>query len=283
MTTLGVLVLLLGCSTGACSKPRVSIFGGQTHRRSTGDARDAAAAHRKMFGSDENIRKWKQSRNHGTAMRAAWEQVRHVLPDPPQNDALAVDPAMMNRFLGFVEGRLGVEPPRWWNETMLDSQAYDRDNVFFVSREPAPCLRTQLGPVAPQGTSLVRDSHWIRIESGGQSFNVSSSILERDGNGFIDGVSCAIGESRCFVATYFDRCVPYRLVCVEKYRRQPVWSAEVWAAGGIVNYTGVGFHCVTVVVRGSTVILFGAGDDCAYIEGFQCDSGANVFRFSTSY
>jgi hypothetical protein len=45
----------------------------------------------------------------------------------------------------------------------------------------------------------------------------------------------------------------------------------------------VGYHLVKVLVSDRRVVVFGAGENCVYVEGFDAATGKNLFRMSTAY
>src|SRR5262249_23852158 len=88
----------------------------------------ARARYARLFkeAGSEGIRKLKLHPNAGAALRAAWEEVRLTLPEEEQHRAVRPDPQRLQRFIGFVEGRLPVEAPDWWVKTLPEAQCYKR-------------------------------------------------------------------------------------------------------------------------------------------------------------
>src|SRR5262249_50953281 len=65
------------------------------------------------------------------ALRAAWEEILLRIPETTRLNAVRPDQRLLQRFVGFVEGRLRANVPKWWEDTLLDAQAYSRYNLCF--------------------------------------------------------------------------------------------------------------------------------------------------------
>src|SRR5262249_39550243 len=96
--------------------------------------------------------------------------------------------------------------------------------------------------------------------------------------------TCAyIGAKRVYLATHGGRSSSFPLVAIDRSSGKLLWRSQVWAAGGLWKYSGIGFHRVTLIERSEGIIVAGVADDCAYIETFAVETGKNVFRFTTAY
>src|SRR5262245_7802375 len=81
--------------------------------------------------ADRQVAELKTHAHLGIALAAAWEVVRRTLSEEKQQaKLLKPDAQALHRFLGFVEGRLSIELPHWWESMILGAEAYDRDNVL---------------------------------------------------------------------------------------------------------------------------------------------------------
>jgi hypothetical protein len=85
------------------------------------DAEKAAVGYIALFKNPDRklLAQLKQVRQTGVALRAAWEEVllAGLIPGK-QPDSKIVQPEAAERFLGFVEGRLGISLPAWWEESV---------------------------------------------------------------------------------------------------------------------------------------------------------------------
>jgi hypothetical protein len=279
--------MLLGCKTGECSsspnsEPDTSIQQQIQSVISAKNASEAAKRYEALFqGRDSKEIHGLICNDHtGIALRAAWEEIRRTLPETEEQHAVHLDPYRINYFLGLVEGRLRVDMPDWWRESLLSAKAYRRSNVFFPCKGKA-YHNTGDGFSCPTGTSIqVRNGTYI-LEVYKQSITLSSELVEEAKD---DGscVSAIINSQEAYVAIHSSRCLPYCLFCIERKSARVLWKARAWAAGPKI-YIGKGCHSVSISAQDDRVLLLGAGDDCIYAEAFASKDGANIFRFSTGY
>ncbi len=88
-----------------------------------------------------------ETHSHNTiALHAAWEEVKRATSisrakllqseDKDRTDPIiSMDRPALRQFIGFVEGRLQVTPPKWWRAKLLRSKTYwHRDNYLWFPR-----------------------------------------------------------------------------------------------------------------------------------------------------
>ena len=119
-------------------------------------AREAAGIHALLFfkAPKRDLRLWKSHAHLNIALRAAWEPVRRSVGEQAKNRP-RVQPgvhrpkkpstAALYRFVGFLEGRLPVGLPKWWEVSLLKTRAHKPDNFFFPTPKPWPYKRTEAG------------------------------------------------------------------------------------------------------------------------------------------
>jgi len=62
------------------------------------------------------------------------------------------------------------------------------------------------------------------------------------------------------------------------------WKTDVWADGGGISYLGPpAFHNVTVIASETQVTVFGGDTGLLYVEAFNAEDGAVLYRFCTGY
>jgi hypothetical protein len=218
------------------------------------------------------------------ALRAAWEAVRRTISEEKQPIAVKPDADALHRFVGFLEGRLNVPLPNWWEQKLLNAHAYEREHTYFPLLDERPYHRTESGLSALSHIKIAKIDKDLVASEGNRSFRIPSLLVETSQRkGPVDAVGVLIDEERCYVALHSARCSPFKVSSVDRSVDRVVWSVEVWAAGGLIDYAGRGHHWITLDVRDGTLFVFGAGDDAVYVEGFSLNDGSNRFRFSTSY
>jgi hypothetical protein len=236
----------------------------------------------------EGVRRLKAHPHDGVALRAAWEEVSESVQASSRGRDL--DGPKLQRFLGFLEGRLHINAPSWWEKYFLSAQAYHRENIFFSIPDQAfPYSRFQAvgvgtGLSAPKGASLVKGADGLIYKSEQGSLVVPAEALDLEKvRGPIDSLSAGADTKRWYLAVHGTRGHGYPLLGVDRETGKVIWRADVWATPLSAMYTGYGYHFVTVVPHGDRVIVFGMANDVAYVEGFRAGTGECLFRTGTSY
>jgi hypothetical protein len=205
------------------------------------------------------------------ALAAGWERVRRTMPEAEQRDVISPDRVALSRFLGLVEGRIQVPIPDAWEATVTSTKGYGKAAIWFPRLE---LVDKQLVTRRP-----LRDGErWmVKME------NLSLKLAAEDGLGPVDNFATVRDGEIVYVALYGSRPTPFRLFAVNRDNARPIWSTKVWAAGGLVEYEGKGWHLAEIRLVGERLAVFGISDDSAYVEAFDKKTGANQCRFSTAY
>ena len=114
------VVVLMSRSSGADSEGDGKLL---EQVQQAKNLKDLAKAYEKACetASKEELDRLKTCRQSGIAIRAAWEEIRRTIPaDTPRRESTnrRINSEAMQRFLGFVEGRLPVRLPWWWKDAM---------------------------------------------------------------------------------------------------------------------------------------------------------------------
>jgi len=218
-------------------------------------------------------------RDCATALASGWERVRRTLPRLRRQELVSPDAQAISRFLGLVEGRMQVPLPRIWEATVKSVKGYEQGVIWF------PFPRTE--GVSATGHRLAesevsaptrRGEQWI-VRKG----NETISLPAEDHFGPVDKSTVEVSGRVAFVALYGSAPDPYQLFSVDRSNGKVNWTSEVWAAGGFVNYHGLGWHVVGMRLVAEKLAVFGVSEGTAYIEVFDCESGENQYRFGTAY
>jgi hypothetical protein len=175
----------------------------------------AGDAYRALFrrAGTEGLRDLQNSKHDGIALRAAWDEVRLTAEGKEPQVRVPVDAGRMHRFLGFVQGRLGVTPPRWWEEVVLSAWADHRDNYFYF---PQPKDRVYHpasvnGLQAPRDTTLSERNGRMFVRLGQASAEVTAALPSDPTKRGGDCVSACLAPAACYVAVHHSRHTPYLL------------------------------------------------------------------------
>ena len=244
----------------------------------------------------EKLREIRTGDDIGIALQAAWEEVRREtrIPHTPEDDYetwCRIDRSSTERFLAFVEGRLTVRVPEWWEALMrrsLASAAADgnvaltvtpgKRDPFYMNKAVIGADETNLIWMPDRIRSISRDHENLTISIGGDDL-VVSPVLSK-----IWGLNAmCVGQHRWIVAMHSAGHPGYPLLYVDAVTQNEVWRADVWGEFPIFKSGGGFFHWVDFRVHNDSILVFGALNNSFYVEGFTIAEGTNLFRFSTSY
>jgi hypothetical protein len=193
------------------------------------------------------------------------------MPKAKQQDLVRPDGLALWRFLGLVEGRIQTPIPAAWEAAVKSAKGSSRMAIWFSYPE---LIEGALKRSRPQ-----RQAHeWI-VEKD----RLSIRVPVEDGLGPVDNVAVHVDTEAVYIALYGWPPIPYRVFAFDRASQKVIWSSKVWAAGGLMNYQGQGWHVAEMRLAGETLTVFGISEGSAYIEVFDKKTGENRCRFSTSY
>jgi hypothetical protein len=231
------------------------------------------------------IRRLENHPNDGIALQAAWEAVALTVPEQSKH-GVRPDSHRLAWFIGFVEGRLRLAVPRWWQEVLLDSYLHTR--VILCPGEPSknPYHRAGLGQsFCPRDTTMKREGNKIVLRVSEDSIPIPDDLLHKTDDGEVDSnISALFTKTQCYVAIHGDVGYTFKLVCIDRSSEKVRWKSDVWATfwgGG--GFSGFPEEWVSIREQNGRVIVFGAAVTGIHVEGFRADNGKNLFRFSSSY
>ena len=251
--------------------------------------------------SQAQLHEYKTHSSNTIALHAAWEEVKRGVRtiDPKFREEgktiVNIDRPALQRFLGFVEGRLHVTPPEWWQKIVarakIDSEVrHDLSLIYATNRKFNPYLHLrgsvhhlttfEVIPVKDGGYELKSDKFTCTISP--QLLEQIKKINPRDVD--LPGLTAWMNAERCVFGFHDFLSSDFTLHCIERKSGKLLWSTEVWGYfwGG---FDGGGFlHWAEMRVRGDTLYLFGIdATGIVYIEAFSMKDGKNQFHFTTNY
>jgi hypothetical protein len=225
------------------------------------------------------------------ALRAAWERVRPTLTESQDDPAAKTAKVAIHRFLGFVEGRLRVEVPAFWQAALEVIEARDDGGHAIPYPETEPELDISgsdsglLGKsvLVTKGVVVADDGSKLVIARGAASCTVPKELVDKaQSRGIINGIDARFDQDHCYFTIRTGDPNPYLLAAVNTKTGRLKWTTTVWAAGGDLIYLGRNHHLTTLTLKDETLYIFGVSSDCAYIEAFATRDGAAKLRFATS-
>lgn len=250
--------------------------------------------------STEELQKLKQHENWGIALHAAWEQWvddRRQLYGPFNESRVAPG---VQRWLGFVEGRLGVEPPDDWSKLVstaklmhsprrINSNPRETDSFWFEGIE-SDLRKVNILPglYADADISAFRkDGSILELTRRGRQVEVKLDDLvnfsHADGS-FSDGdtIEWASHGKRDFVV--FVRRgsnSPFNITMIPERDRRPAWIAT---CGRGYRYGAVFTNDRRAAVKfvGEMVVVFSYSNCLACVEGFDVQTGRAIAKFHSA-
>ncbi|MEX2558579.1 MAG: hypothetical protein WD403_01635 [Pirellulales bacterium] len=229
-------------------------------------------------GTAAELEQLRFHKNLSIALSAAWEDVRVAIRRSPPGTPVDLGTA---RFLGYVEGRLGVPVPEIWGNVVAGARAQDRGLANFKRPDRLPYHDTGYGRAAP-GISVTRRGNSLFLKSGDVLVPLPLDVRKQLPN----DMSVQLGQQEGYVAVSDSMLASsFPLFRIDPQSGEILWKTEVWGSGFTPIQSGPGpfYHWVGLVREKEWLIVFGVDRHAAYIEGFAVADGSNVFRFTTAY
>ncbi len=250
---------------------------------------DAGVAYKELFTfvGPQNLHKLIEDENIGIALQAAWEVNKNPIKRPQKIKYRAdwiLDQQSVSQFLNIVEQRTNTQVPVWWQETLKSTDFFPGEHTAFVKQDDKLQYHPTVWLAAPEGTVVQKRLGSMRIKTSNGDILLLNSIIERaeDRSGLNDQINALIDPDQSFIALHKSAGFPYVLMSTDSKTGRLLWMSDVWATGRTMLF-GLGYHNLTIKRQGNLVLLFGGESHGMYIEGFDAETGENVFRFCTCY
>lgn len=217
--------------------------------------------------------------NDMIAVRAAWERQVRQFPAITVGSTIKTDPRQIERFVGFVEGRLHVHPPRAWIQGMFSVSVAPRRATTFHLPKVAH-HRTNSIFVVPDAVSLVRDRGAATIAMADRRSTFSLEEFAEFSEREEPRIAVAFHDSVCVIAGYSsDRNI---VLCLDAGTGAVRWRAYGWGSG-MVSSSGRGHaDVVELMITDDNVFAFATTAFAASIDRFDIKSGNATLRFGTA-
>ncbi len=240
----------------------------------------------KQIGND-SLHEMSLSSSLGIALPARWEMIRRTFLDHDRKQSKPIDRRKLERFAGYIEGRLEIELPSWWENRLVRLRYFD-DLVLSVPIKIDPRFEyriTDAGISIPSHiTSINRVNDELKAVIGGRDYIIPKDAVSHaeDAITFLDAVNIIVIDDRRFAAAvHLDTGASFPLFFIDSASKKTLWSTDVCALQPILGNSGT--HHVEITVTGDTLYVFGSTYFAMYIEAFAIKDGKSVFRFSTAF
>jgi hypothetical protein len=242
--------------------------------------------------SDERLSELQCDRRAAIALRAAWERVRRTVPNNKEQKANHPDPDSVSRFLGFVEGRVRVAIPKFWENGIRRAVKNQGSRIWFERGkrpEPGDITYKQVRPElwAAEGITVEARGLPLYVSDGDMSVRLATDIFTSKWKVPFARISVDLAGEKYFLGHYSCFREPFHLHRVAAASGDIEWSSRVSAGvdlGDTIGYVGpTSRHSVAIAHADDAVVVFGLDFDAAYIEAFDPTNGTNLYRFCTAY
>lgn len=230
----------------------------------------------------------------GIALQAAWEEVRRSIPQEGPKRLLGeraplLDAKKTHRFIGFVEGRLKVTPPPFWEDLLRRARAERRikwDEVLTTDLKRYLYL-LQENPIGQDGKRNVMAPFDLSVDEFKQGTSLEVEIDKKTLTVPLTNAPWGInawpvGRNRYVVALVSSISPHHEIICIDGGDQSVVWKSRVWGETlGPIRSGWSPAHFVDARLSGDRLLIFGVTFDRIYIEGFSIADGKNLFRFSS--
>ncbi len=190
---------------------------------------------------------------------------------------------LLHWFLGFVEGHLFVEPPKFWTDHVLALTLRGSNEVHFPLPGVSPYENLGDGLLGPPNIKINSEAKSLVLcfdERPETQVRLSDSLFSET-QVPLRAISGAADEDKFYIAIHSRRSEEYNLVCLDD-NGTVVWTAVIDGA----KYTGqqpeLGcFHFVDITVCDDSILIFGVANEAAYIELVTKSEGKSLLRFSS--
>lgn len=263
---------------------------------------DLKNAYRTVFehASEGKLRELREAKSLPLSLGAAWRAALQCCAGDRKSPSRAA--FAFSRFVGFVDGRLPVQPPEWWERIVAGAMLAGNDGDSVMIR----CHPETIAPAAnipqpaipefialPKAWSANKVAKGVELQMPGSRVVIPTSI-PKDASGWPTTVeywdilgAVTDGDSVFVVIASAD---PYRSEILAKVSRRGgkvLWERRIWTGGELtgISLSGPRFgreHIVEPKMgRDGNVYVFGATALGAYIESFSATDGTPQLRFCT--
>lgn len=230
------------------------------------------------------LRTLKKGEDREIALQAAWEEaVQRNSLDERVTEVESV--RRFAQFVGFVDGRLPVTLPDWWEDIVSSAVQNETQEVVFSRRALWLYEGTESGLKRLKGFSAGNVEGRIEMTFEGRQFRLVDEVVhEAQKMGPVEIVSPVMDHDSAFVVIGSMAATPCILVKIDLESGKTAWRSKIRADDSVTNRSGRHYHFVEPRIgNDGQIYVFGIGAHCAYIEEFSSNDGSCQFRFSTTH
>lgn len=244
----------------------------------------------KLFAvvDDADLHELARDPNDDVAVRAAWEimlrsaKSRATRDQDDDHKWVRIKDKEVAKFIGFLEGRLRVTPPKVVQQVLESGNIHYRFELSAILE--SLCNRGDENFVAPRDeeaeskSKVVEEDKEVFVVIGEKRTKIPQRFTE--GRLDIAAYSRLVGDKVVVVfAGAFG--LGARAICLDRETGKPFWSHDVWVCPG-GGASGLPCnHLVAIREKDGVLQIFGLEANVFYIEFRDLNDGKVRFRFSS--
>lgn len=227
---------------------------------------------------------WIKFPNHGAASQFAWNIAESLTNSDANASRYDISPWRL-WFLGFLNGRLPVRIPDWWEELLLKHKWRDGKWTSLCAADLPIRQRSKSGIWTLIGVEAAATSEGVTITKGGRNIFVRSELVDgRSTFHMVDFVDVAFdGDSGYVVVVCFGTLAERRatVIRIRLADWEPIWVRHVLRYQR-VDVGGLFVHVLQPMIgRDGCIYVFGCESFRSYFDAFAAKTGDCVGRFGT--
>ncbi|WP_437200988.1 hypothetical protein [Planctomicrobium sp. SH664] len=182
-------------------------------------------------------------------------------------------------LLGYITGRLNVDPPEFWREGLLSLRLCDEGTSVRSLKEdvhyPFPLVKESVA-------TIEIDSRTTSVPIGGDE-KWPNGIAFANTHGELN-YTYEIHGDNVIVAVFSCHPFEFALFMLDKEMLSVKWRAVVWpGCYGMITGPQHKRHEIKLVAHGEKVYVYGRLPGELYLNSFSVKDGTPLVRWSTSY
>jgi hypothetical protein len=210
------------------------------------------------------------------AIRAAWGAVY----DAPSGHSRLL---RLQRFAGFVDGRLRVSVPTWWEDLLLRAELRQDKRVVFPRGEFWLYQRDENGLSYRKGFTMKRSTDRFVIAIHGQQVELPDSLIRAArSTSPLDIIDAMIVDQAIYVAMGSFISSRYLLAKLDVSTGRELWRSGRSGDDDSGVSAGRDYHFFQIQQgQDGGIYVFGMRGDCSYIDGYHAEHGRRIVMFTS--
>jgi hypothetical protein len=185
-------------------------------------------------------------------------------------------------FSGFIEGKTGQSPPKWWIDCLDDSDSRAESRFNLGRTNSVKENQFRFGTVAHRGEHILVNKEDLSVSLSRKVFEDIFGRLPSP-NDCRNLVLLARGfhEGEVYIAYIHPTAgFPFQLCSFDTEAAEVRWSVRINDEGGRMHFDGLGNHYVELRTESGAISIWGVDSGMLYFQILNPD-GRSLWHFSS--